>query len=105
MDTMHKRTMKFNGNEIVFTDTPNCGIAGIANDQPEELAEEIVNRWNQHTCGVGMYGETPRVQIGKFSLCRQDDNSVWLEIEGEEGQQIGDAVMEADLQEIFDKRF
>ena len=38
--------MVWNGNEIVFTDEPNVGVASIGNNVPDEVAEEIVSRWN-----------------------------------------------------------
>ena len=40
------RKMLWNGNEIVFEDSPNTGVAGISHDMPDELAEELVRRWN-----------------------------------------------------------
>ena len=43
---MNTRTMYWNGNEIVFNDESSVGIAGLAPGQPDELAEEIVRRWN-----------------------------------------------------------
>ena len=43
---MDTRTMYWNGNEIVFNDDSSVGVAGIADGQPDELAEEIVRRWN-----------------------------------------------------------
>ena len=57
------------------------------------------------TAPIGMYGESPRVRCGKFSICRQDDNSVWIQIEGEEGMQVQDDVFEAELDRIFKERF
>lgn len=49
------RKLVWNGNEIVFEDEPNVGVAGIGNNVPEEVAEEIVRRWNviqdfKHDC-------------------------------------------------------
>lgn len=103
MKDMKKRTIRFNGNEIVFCDDPQRGIAGIAQDQPDELAEEIVERWNQHCGGVGMYGETPRVKVGQFNICRQNDNSVWIETADGEGAQLPDDLFEEAIREFYEK--
>lgn len=42
----YNKIMLFNGNEIVFLDNPQKGVAGIAPDQDDSLAHEIVKRWN-----------------------------------------------------------
>lgn len=58
---------------------------------------------------IGMYGETPRVKIGNFSICRQDpdgvDNSVWVEKDGEEGAEFNDDLFSYELEELFYKLF
>jgi hypothetical protein len=105
MENMKKKTMRFNGNEIVFCDEPNKGVAGIAPDQPDELAEEMVSRWNQHCGGTGMYGETPRVQVGQFTICRQSDKSVWIENDDGEGAEFHDDLFEQAIKDFFDKHF
>jgi hypothetical protein len=38
--------MVWNGNEIVFENYPNIGIAGVPDGMPDEFAEELVRRWN-----------------------------------------------------------
>lgn len=38
--------MTWNGNELVFDNSPNVGIAGIVRCMPDELGEEIARRWN-----------------------------------------------------------
>jgi len=38
--------MLWNGNEIVFSSNQQRGVAGIAQDQDDTLAKEIVRRWN-----------------------------------------------------------
>lgn len=40
------QTLSWNGNELVFDDAPNVGIAGIAPGMPDTLGEEIARRWN-----------------------------------------------------------
>jgi len=54
---------------------------------------------------IGMYGETPRVKIGKYTICRQDDKSVWIEVEGDEGGQFSDESFEKTIAEYFNKNF
>jgi hypothetical protein len=39
--------LHFNGNEIIFAHDKNNGIAGVAPNQPDELAMEMVRRWNK----------------------------------------------------------
>lgn len=43
--TEHSKLL-WNGNEIVYEDNPNSGIAGIAPDQPDALAQLIVDSAN-----------------------------------------------------------
>lgn len=43
---MRHRKLLFNGNEIVFEDEPNSGVAGIASGLPDEFAKMLVQRWN-----------------------------------------------------------
>ncbi len=49
--------------------------------------------------------ETPRVQVGKFSISRQAENSVWIEVEGEEGGEFQDDLLEKCLEDFFNKHF
>jgi hypothetical protein len=46
-----------------------------------------------------------KVQIGKFILLRQDDSSVWLQVEDAEGMQIDDVAFELWLDGLFAKEF
>jgi hypothetical protein len=43
----NNKIMKWNGNELVFIENPNIGIAGISDGMPDELGEEIAKRWNK----------------------------------------------------------
>lgn len=54
---------------------------------------------------VGMYGETPRVVVGQYSICRQGDNSVWIEHEDGEGAEFNDALFAEFLAEFYNKYF
>ena len=36
----------WNGNEIVFKDKLNCGVAGLAPGSPDTLGQKLVDRWN-----------------------------------------------------------
>lgn len=59
---------------------------------------------NGHRCG--MYGETPSVKIGEFTLSRMfpdgEDKTVWMEHESGEGGEFQDADLNKALQEFFD---
>jgi hypothetical protein len=55
----------------------------------------------------GMYGETPRVKIGKYTISRQDDRSVWIEVdegtdEGEGGA-FPDTLFEQCIEDFYNK--
>ncbi len=58
----------------------------------------------------GMYGELPKVYIGKFSISQMSDKEnetdIWIQDEevGEGGQFNGKEIQE-DLQKLFDKWF
>ena len=54
---------------------------------------------------VGMYGETPKVKVGKFSICRQDGKSVWIELENGEGGSFSDDLFGKSIEEFFNKHF
>jgi len=54
---------------------------------------------------IGMYGETPRVQVGKYSICRQDDNSVFIETDGGEAGSFKDELFEKCIEEFYNKHF
>lgn len=43
---IYPQRLAWNDNEIVNEDAPLHGIAGIAPDQDDSFAEEIVRRWN-----------------------------------------------------------
>ena len=42
-----KGKLVWNGNELVFELEPNSGVAGIANNMPDEFGEELARRFNQ----------------------------------------------------------
>jgi hypothetical protein len=53
----------------------------------------------------GMYGETPRVEVGDYTLCRQDldggNNSVWIEHEDGTGGSFPADKLEEVVEEFF----
>ncbi len=57
----------------------------------------------------GMYGETERVKMGKFTICRQSpdcgDNSVWIENGDGEGAAFEDSLLEPVIKNFFDTHF
>ena len=54
---------------------------------------------------IGMYGETPRVKVGKYTICRQDESSVWIEHESGEGAQFPDDLFEECIHDFYSSHF
>lgn len=54
---------------------------------------------------IGMYGETPQVQVGKYTICRQDTDSVWIQNDQDEGAQFSDDLLEKFLDYFFAEHF
>jgi hypothetical protein len=57
---------------------------------------------------IGMYGETPRVQIGKFTICEMHlppGKSIWIEEEGEDGMEFPKDHFEKFLKQWYDTNF
>lgn len=55
---------------------------------------------------VGMYGETPKVTIGNFTICEMTlpaGDSIWIERPEEEGGEFKKSLLEPMLKEFFDK--
>jgi len=54
---------------------------------------------------IGMYGETPQVKIGKYTISRQDpdgaDKTLWIS-NGDEGFEIEEDIIEDHIEDIFD---
>jgi hypothetical protein len=58
---------------------------------------------------VGMYRindpTAHKVQVGKFTILRHDNSSVWIQLEDAEGMQVDDALFEAFITKFFWERF
>lgn len=58
---------------------------------------------------IGMYGETPRIKVGKFTICRMcpdgEDNSVWIEFADGEGAEFSDELFEEAIASFYAKHF
>ena len=57
---------------------------------------------------LGMYGETPRIQIGKFEMCEftlPPGDSLWIEETGEDAMQFTKTQFEPFLKQFYDKHF
>ncbi len=58
---------------------------------------------------VGMYevGNTgwPQVIVGRFTIARHDENSVWIQSDNGEGAMFSDELLEENVAEFFDKEF
>lgn len=51
--------------------------------------------------GTGMYGQTPRVEVGSFSICKQSDTTLWLEHETGEGFEAHNDAFAKVLQQFY----
>lgn len=58
---------------------------------------------------AGMYAVSdpsyPQVKVGRFTICRQDDVSVWIQNEDGEGCQFSDTLFEAAILDFWRKHF
>lgn len=58
---------------------------------------------------AGMYAVNdpsyPQVKVGDFTICRQDDQSVWIQREGGEGGQFSDAAFSDALEAFWREHF
>lgn len=52
---------------------------------------------------LGMYRETPRVQIGKYSICKQSEGQIWIEHVSGEGGAFPEEMLEKHLQKFYDE--
>ena len=53
----------------------------------------------------GMYGETPRVQIGEFSISRQGTAKIWIEHTSGEGGEFREDDLENLIRNFYEKFF
>ena len=54
---------------------------------------------------IGMYGETSRVKVGDFEICRQTDKSIWIEHEDGEGGEFSEAEFANAIKKFFNLHF
>ena len=57
---------------------------------------------------MGMYDETPKITIGKFTICEHadpPDKWVWIEETGEDGGGFLKSAIEPVLKAFYDKHF
>lgn len=59
--------------------------------------------------GAGMYAmHDPayhQVAVGQFTICRQDNNSIWIQRQDGEGAQFSDSLFESAIKEFYEKHF
>ena len=57
----------------------------------------------------GMYGETPRVKIGRFVISQmtnnKDDARIWIENEEGEAAEFDGLTLEKSIEEFFNREF
>lgn len=75
----------------------------------KEMIENLRNMPQEKSKPIGMYGETPKIKIGKFEICRFDpsgeNNSTWIAHEDGEGGQFSDKLFEKAIDDFFNKNF
>lgn len=58
---------------------------------------------------IGMYGDTPKLKIGIYTICRMnpdgDDKTIWIESEDGEGAEFNADLFEATIDTFFNKYF
>ena len=58
---------------------------------------------------AGMYAcadpDYPQVRVRDFVICRQDENSVWIQTDDGEGAAFDDCLFAVFLREFFEKHF
>ena len=55
---------------------------------------------------IGMYDETPKIRIGRFTICEATipvGNQIWIEESGEDGGAFDKGLLEPSLKGFFDK--
>lgn len=53
----------------------------------------------------GQWSVAPTIVVGKMQLERMKDGILWLQISDNEGMQVNEKELEADLRRFFNKRF
>lgn len=58
---------------------------------------------------AGMYAmhdkSYPQVKVGKYTICRQNEKNVWIQIEDAEGGEFRDEIFEKAIDAFFNKYF
>ena len=47
----------------------------------------------------------PKIKVGRFVICKQSDNSVWIETEDGEGGEFSNTLFEKMIEEFFNTNF
>lgn len=57
----------------------------------------------------GMYGEMPKLQIGRFSIClmsdKKDETKIWIDDNEEDAGSFPIGLLESHLEEFYNKYF
>lgn len=54
---------------------------------------------------VGMYRADEGLKIGGYLICRQDDNSIWIQTHDGEGAQFSNSSFEAAIEKFYMENF
>jgi hypothetical protein len=92
-------------NDAMVWGESQTGHAKVLRDAISELQKQPDVRFTD----PGMYAvhnpAYPQVKIGDFTVCRQDDSSVWIQRDGGEGGQFTDDIFAASLETFWKKHF
>jgi hypothetical protein len=54
---------------------------------------------------LGMYGDNPKVTIGKFTITRQAEKRIWIEIDSGEGSEFSEDKLAAHIEKYYNDNF
>ncbi len=88
-----------------YTESCTDHVGVMLTDAEVTHVLQITRQKKERTVKMGMYGQTPKVQIGKLSICEAQsppNDSVWIEEEGVDGGEFGKAALAETLKKWYD---
>lgn len=106
---MSDKSIKITEKDIMTRFDEMCQES-LSPDVYSTWVNEIIPALNKIRAGlkekkIGMYGDTPRVQIGKFTICEQSDpvgETVWIESD-KDGGEFPKILLEKIIEEFYNK--
>jgi hypothetical protein len=69
------------------------------------MEQNTMSEENKTKGGDGMYGNTPRVTIGGFTICDNGDGQTWIEQSDGEGGSFATAELEKAIKAFYNRNF